>query len=262
MSEVTSHASGFFCFAELAAADKAAAAAFYGELFGWESVGVPPVPEAGYFLMKLGGKDVAGMYQLSPKQREDGARPAWLSYVSVANADESAAKAKRLGGTVVAEPFDVGGIGRMSLVKDPQGARLAVWQAQGHHGYSLVADPGCVCWNELATTDSKGATVFYAGLFGWIPDVKPMGATSYTEWKRGKTVVAGMLQMDEGWKGVQPHWMTYFGVEDCDVSAGVAEELGGRICVPPSDIPNVGRFAVIDDPGGATFSIFTPRLTA
>ena len=262
MPEIAWHPPGTFCFAELAASDRAAAAAFYGGLFGWETVGVPPVPEAAYFLLKLAGRDVGGMYQISPGQKEGGAGSSWLSYVSVASADESAARVESLGGALIARPFDVPGIGRMCLAADPQGARFALWQPGGHVGYGLVGDPGCVCWHELATTDPKGATAFYGGLFGWTADTKPMVGGTYTEWRHGKTTVGGMLEMSGAWKGDSPHWLTYFAVDDGDLSAARAVDLGGSLVVSPVDLPNVGRLAVIADPGGAPFALFTPRLTA
>jgi predicted enzyme related to lactoylglutathione lyase len=262
MSDVTAHAPGFFCFAELAAGSKASAAEFYGGLFGWEAVGVPPVPDAGYFLLKLGGRDVAGMYELGPAQREQGLVPSWLAYVGVSNADASAERVRNLGGTLLAEPFDVGGIGRMCLATDPQGARFALWQPTGHIGYSRVGDPGCVCWNELATDDPEGAAAFYAGLFGWVADTKPMSSGTYTEWKHGKSVAGGMLEIAPEWGAMPPQWTVYFAVDDCDVSASLASALAGKVQVAPDDVPNVGRLAVLEDPDGATFSIFTPRLTA
>jgi predicted enzyme related to lactoylglutathione lyase len=52
-----------------------------------------------------------------------------------------------------------------------------------------------------------------------------------------------------------PHWMPYFQVEDCDAAAANAAKLGGTVCVPPTDIPSIGRFAVLQDPTGATFSV-------
>ena len=262
MPEVISHPPGSFCFAELATPDRGAASAFYGGLFGWETIAVPPVPEASYFLLKLGGLDVGGMLELSPQQKAKGTPSSWLVYVSVSNADASAGRVARLGGTLLSEPFDVGGIGRMCLATDPQGARFAMWQPTGHIGYARVGDAGSVCWNELATSDAKGAAAFYSGLFGWVADARATGGGGYTEWRSGKTSAGGMLEMNSEWKGVPAHWMTYFAVDDCDVSATLAAELGGSVCVPPDDIPNVGRFAVIDDPGGAPFAIFTPRLTA
>jgi predicted enzyme related to lactoylglutathione lyase len=64
-----------------------------------------------------------------------------------------------------------------------------------------------------------------------------------------------MLQMTAEWGDVPPHWMVYISVEDCDAAAKKVAELGGQVCVPPTDLPEVGRFAVINDPTGATFSI-------
>jgi predicted enzyme related to lactoylglutathione lyase len=262
MPEVLSHPPGAFCFAELAAADLGAASDFYCGLFDWESVGVPPVPEAGYFLFRLEECDVAGMYQLPAKQRENGDAPTWLPYISVSSADDSAEKLTSLGGTLLAPPFDVGEIGRMCHATDPGGARFALWQPTGHVGYRKVGEPGSVCWMELAASGVASAIEFYTGLFGWEAVTKPMGGYSYTEWKLGKKVIGGMLEMTPEWKGIPPRWMTYFAVEDCDLSARLAMDLGGRVEVAPDDIPGLGRFAVIADPGGAEFSIFTARLTA
>jgi hypothetical protein len=57
------------------------------------------------------------------------------------------------------------------------------------------------------------------------------------------------------WRGVPPHWMVYVAVDDIDAAARKVVELGGKVCVPPTTIP-VGRFAVVNDPQGATFSLF------
>jgi predicted enzyme related to lactoylglutathione lyase len=62
------------------------------------------------------------------------------------------------------------------------------------------------------------------------------------------------------WQGVPPHWAIYVSVADCDERAARASELGGKLCVPPTDIPNVGRFSVVSDPQGAMFNII--HLTA
>ena len=70
--------------------------------------------------------------------------------------------------------------------------------------------------------------------------------------------VAGMMQMDgPQFEGVPPHWMGYITVEDVDSKAKQVEKLGGKIMVPPMDIPNVGRFTVIQDPTGAVVSLIT-----
>ncbi len=68
--------------------------------------------------------------------------------------------------------------------------------------------------------------------------------------------MGGMLPMrGDQWQGVPPHWMIYVTVADCDERAKHAAEIGGKVCVPPTDIPNTGRFSVISDPQGAMFAL-------
>ena len=77
--------------------------------------------------------------------------PAWNSYITVESADEAAARASELGGTVHAPAFDVLDVGRMAVVQDPQGAYFMVWEPKAHIGAALVNAPGALSWNELAT---------------------------------------------------------------------------------------------------------------
>jgi predicted enzyme related to lactoylglutathione lyase len=73
--------------------------------------------------------------------------------------------------------------------------------------------------------------------------------------------MGGLLPMQGAqWQGVPPHWSIYITVADCDERAARAGQLGGKVCVPPTDIPNVGRFSVIGDPQGAMFNII--QMTA
>lgn len=110
------------------------------------------------------------------------------------------------------------------------------------------------CWNELATTDAAACAKFYSELFGWTSETVPMGPMAYTRFKEGGDVAAGMLQMTAEWAGVRPHWMAYVAVADADECVRRVWELGGKVCVPPTDIPT-GRFAVVEDPTGAVFSV-------
>ena len=59
---------------------------------------------------------------------------------------------------------------------------------------------------------------------------------------------------------VPPHWMVYFAVGDCEASSKRAKELGGKVVVPPTDIPKAGRFSILSDPAGATFAIIKLNL--
>lgn len=116
---------------------------------------------------------------------------------------------------------------------------------------------GTFCWNELTTTDSQSCTNFYTRLFGWMPSTSDIGGVPYTTFKSGEREVGGMFQMTDEWGDPRPpaHWMTYVAVDDVEEVVRRVAELGGKVCVPPTDIPNVGRFSVITDPSGATLSV-------
>jgi hypothetical protein len=241
---------------ELSTTNASDAKQFYSGLFGWEAKDEPAGPMT-YTTLRRDGKDVAGLYQLGPDQA--GMPPNWGSYVSVASADETARKVSSLGGKVAMEPFDVMEHGRMAVFQDPLGAFVSVWQPNKHHGFDGYGTPGFVCWNELMTTDTKKARDFYTRLFDWKAEEQDFGAMRYTMFKLDDKPVGGMLKITDDMGPVPPNWMVYFAVEDCDASVNEAKRLGGRITVPPSDIPKVGRFSVLTDPQGAAFAVI--RLT-
>jgi predicted enzyme related to lactoylglutathione lyase len=118
---------------------------------------------------------------------------------------------------------------------------------------------GSFCWIELATTDQPAAKKFYSSLFGWEAEDSPMGPEfSYTIFRLGGKQAGGAyrLMKEQVDAHVPPHWMLYVRVEGVDASAAKAVRLGAKQVVPPSDIPNVGRFAVLQDPTGGHISIF------
>lgn len=255
MTEMSKYAPGTFSWVELSTTDAEAAKKFYGELFGWSIVDVPIGEGGTYTMLQLEGKDVAALYQQGEDQQAQGIPPHWLSHVTVADVNITAEKVKSLGGTMVMGPFDVMTAGRMGVAQDPSGATFALWQPRDNIGAQLRDQPNTLCWNELATDDADKARDFYANLFDWSVEVEEFGPTVYTTFSNAGRPNGGMLQMNEEWEGIPPNWMTYFAVEDCDASAEKAKKLGGTLTVPPTDIPPVGRFAVIQDPQGAVFSI-------
>ena len=250
MTEVSRHEPGSFCWAELATTDDGSAKKFYTTLFGWGFEDSPAGPGMIYTMLKKNGKSVGALYKMRPEQK--GMPPNWMTYVTVASADESAKKAKELGGKLTMEPFDVMDVGRMAIIEDQQGARICVWEAKKHIGAEVVNEPGALCWAELDTTDTESAKRFYTGLFGWGAKV----SETYTEWQQGGTSIGGMMKIPKEWGPVPPNWLVYFAVTDCDATAKKTGELGGEAIVPPTDIPGMGRFSVLRDPQGAVFAIY------
>ncbi|HYN92863.1 MAG TPA: VOC family protein [Pilimelia sp.] len=252
---MTTRPPGSFSWVDLGTPDVAAAAAFYGTLFGW-TAHVSPLPDAGgYTILNKDGQAVAGAGPLS----DDDQPTAWSSYVATDDADAVAERVGAAGGKVLMAPTDVLEQGRMAVFLDRAGAAFSVWQPGRNGGAQLFDSPGSLYWNELTTRDVTGSKEFYGAVFGWGAKDSPMGDYSYTEWELAGRSVGGMMPMvgDEWPADLPAHWMVYFAVADCDASAARSAELGGRVSVPPTDTPQ-GRFAVLNDPHGAFFSVIAP----
>jgi uncharacterized protein len=117
--------------------------------------------------------------------------------------------------------------------------------------------PGVFSWCELMTTDVEAAKKFYTQLLGWTTDDVAMEGMHYTVIKAGGTEIGGMMPIPPQNPGMPPCWGTYITVDDVDATARRAEQLGAKALVPPTDIPNVGRFYVFQDPQGAVISAIT-----
>lgn len=255
LQETPNFKPGTFCWVELGTSDGDAAKTFYTQLFGWSYEDHPMGPGMVYTMLKLDGKDVGALYKLMDEQVSQGVPPNWLSYVSVSNADESTAKAKELGATILKEAFDVMTVGRMSVIQDPTGAVFALWQAGDSKGIGIYNAPSSLCWNELMSTDSKRAKEFYTGLFGWGANTQDFGGFEYTMFQNGERGAGGMLQIAPEMGPIPSNWLVYFAVDDCDAKVQKATELGAKVCKPADNIPGVGRFAILTDPQGAGFAI-------
>jgi predicted enzyme related to lactoylglutathione lyase len=253
MSERASYTPGTPCWVELGTPDIEAAAAFYGELFGWE---IPELPNSaelgGYRRAKKGGKDVAGAAPLM----QEGQPPAWSTYVSVTDAAATLATVGEAGGQVIVEPMDVVGLGTMGVFADPTGAVCGVWQPGTFAGAELVNEPGAFAWNELGTRDPAAAKAFYSAVFGWGTKDHDMGEMgTYTEWLVGEDSVGGMMDVSGRLPDEVPaHWLAYFAVENTDAAVETVGSAGGGVSFGPIDIP-AGRFAIVTDPHGAAFAV-------
>jgi predicted enzyme related to lactoylglutathione lyase len=269
---------GVPCWIDTAQPDPEAAVAFYGDLFGWEFEDtMPPGSPGKYYIGRIRGGDVAAVSSQPPD-----APPAvaWNTYVWVADADETAAKVRAAGGSVLMEPGDIMDAGRMAVFADPAGAAFSVWQPAQHRGAAIVNEHGSLNFNTLNTRDVEGARAFYGAVFGW--DLLDAGGTgsmwalpAYGDFLEQRTpgTRAGMAEMgapprfEEVVAALMPiaddtpaHWAITFAVDDADAIAARASELGGRVIVAPFDAPWV-RMTVIADPQGATFtaSKFVPE---
>jgi predicted enzyme related to lactoylglutathione lyase len=248
MGERTSHPAGAFSWIDLQTDNLDGAKHFYGELFGWDYNDIPIGDGAVYAMAQLQGHSVAGLGE----RQDESIPPHWNCYVTVADADASAARARELGANLLAEPFDVFEAGRMAAFADPQGAVLSVWQAKDSIGAGLVNVPGALTWNDLLTPDVQASAEFYRGLFGWdITEIEGSGGQYWSIANDGR-LNGGIMPLPEGG---HPAWNLYIASEDLDATQAKAAELGAETVMGPIDVPNGTRFVILRDPSNAVFSV-------
>jgi predicted enzyme related to lactoylglutathione lyase len=245
---------GKFVWFELVSRDAKKAQAFYGEVLGWK-VRPFPMGEAAYEMIYAGDTMIGGY--AAPKSDRQPSH--WISYVSVEDVDAAAKAATANGGKVVEAPFDIPEVGRTARIADPQGAELCVFKNVTGDPDDALPPRGGWCWNELHTTDPAKALAFYEKVVGFShrslvgPDI------TYHILSKGGVDRGGVTDQLAG--GVRPYWLPYVAVDDADATIARARKLGATICVGPEDIPNVGRFGVLQDPTGASLAILKPLPT-
>lgn len=126
----------------------------------------------------------------------------------------------------------------------------------------MTAKKGRFDWFDLMTTDVAGAKSFYSKVIGW--KTQKWEKDDYEMFAVGEQPIGGVVALSDEMKkmGAPPSWMAHIETDDVDATAKQAAQLGGKVQHPPTDIPSVGRFAVLTDPQGATFAIFKPLKPA
>lgn len=179
------------CWIDLMSSDTDRSRAFYGDLFGWTSE-AGGEEYGGYITFALDGAVVAGC--MGKQEGMEAMPDAWSTYLSVTDADATAAAATAAGGTVIMPVMDVMTLGRMGFLADPAGAAIGIWQAGEHAGFDVMGEPGAPAWFELHTRDFGPAVAFYAQVFGTEPHVMADEADfRYTNLREGDTDLAGIM---------------------------------------------------------------------
>lgn len=233
------------CWTDYGAADLEAAKTLYAGLFGWAFEGGDP-EYGGYLNATRKGLPAAGMAPLM----NPGDSPSWTLYFATDDAASTAARIREAGGTVVVEPMAVGPFGTMAIAADAQGNAFGLWQSGEHTGYRIYNEPGALVWEEAAVDDPAAARQFYSAVFGFTFAEVP-GAEGYTTFATGGDPLGGLGGHQPGSpKG----WTVCFAVASTDDAVATVEGAGGKVTMAPMDT-EYGRFAVVEDPWGAPFSV-------
>ena len=250
---------GRHVWSELMTTDVKGAETFYDKVVGWTSSGSSNAQMEYYEFKRADGVSIGGLME-RPKGMH--MPPFWSMYIAVPNFEDGIAHVKRLGGSELSGVIDVPTVGRMQMVKDPQGAAFYVIQLQ-NPGNSVEQDPlvGDASWLELMTTDAPAAMEFYQNLFGWEPgDAMDMGPDGkYQMFKHGDRVIGGMMKKPPQLAQMPPFWGIYFRVPDIDEAVERIKANGGTIMNGPIEVPGGDRIVNALDPQGASFSLHAKK---
>ncbi|MDQ6640830.1 MAG: VOC family protein [Pseudomonadota bacterium] len=247
-----SYTPGRFVWFEHLSNDIPKARGFYEKLFGWNTEMMAMSSGDPYPVIHNGEAGIGG-YAQAPA----GAPPQWMSYLSVSDVDSAYKAALAAGAKSLTAPMDCGSAGRSATIADPTGGVFSLWRgAQGDPTETETTPPGGWIWNELSTQDEKLALAFYEKVFAFTHDEMPMPDGTYFVLKQGEKGRAGLYKPMQA--SLPTMWTPYVSVADCDATSAKATGLGATVCLPPSDIPNVGRLAMFTDPQGASIAILKP----
>jgi predicted enzyme related to lactoylglutathione lyase len=240
---------------ELMTSDPQAAETFYKTVVGWTSAPFAGSPMPYTLFKRKGDVGVAGLMQTPEGMNMP---PFWAMYIAVPGLEDAVAKVNRLGGSELSEVITVPTVGKMQMVKDPQGAAFYVLEPEPRE-VSPDRDPevGEASWLELMTTDADAAMPFYQELFGWQPseamDMGPMG--KYQMFNYGSRMIGGMMNKSSEMAQVPPNWGIYFRVPDINAAVERIKASGGQILNGPMEVPGGDMVLNGMDPQGAAFSL-------
>ena len=237
------------CWVDISVPDVTAGTAFYAAVLGWDFV--DSGEEYGHYnIAQVEGRAAAG---LGPVMAE-GTPTAWTLYFASDDADATAKLITEHGGSLLFEPMDIPGSGRMCVAVDPTGAAFGVWQALGMIGAGVVNEPGGLGWEDGRLADPETGKRFYGDVFGFTYGSFEGAPDQYWTFHRGGDPLGGIGGMMGAPEGTPSHWLAYFAVADADAALAAARDAGGSVVAGPDDGP-FGRIAVLADPFGATFAV-------
>jgi predicted enzyme related to lactoylglutathione lyase len=218
---------------------------FYGTLFGWEFS--PSASDSEYWLIMHHGEPIGGLIAL-PDLDPEVPESVWLSSLSVADVDQAVATLRTYQGTVLEEPREVPGRGRMTVVQDPEGAPLVFLRAVGGDPAERPVRPGDWLWIDLFTRNRRVAMDFYTALAGvTVQTLTEADGQVVHLFQRDGRPQAGLVEM--ALDGVEAHWLPYVRVTDIKATVARATALGGSIILRQADV------AILADPSGAAIGV-------
>lgn len=237
------------CWVDLSVPDLPEGVDFYARVLGWTMVD-SGAEYGNYHIAHVDGRAAAG---IGPAMAE-GQPSAWTVYLASDDVDATAKLVTEHGGSLLFEPMDVAGNGRMAIAADPAGAAFGIWQALGMIGAGVYNEPGGLSWEDARLTDVDAARRFYTGVFSYSYQPIEGAPEDYQTFHLDGPPLGGMGGMMGAPDGTPSHWLPYFGVADADAAVAAVEQGGGTVLTPLESTP-YGRMGTVTDPFGAVFAV-------
>jgi uncharacterized protein len=247
---------------ELNTSDVDKAKAFYGQVLGW-TIEDKEMGGQKYSAVMSGGKEIALVQALPADAKAKKMTPAWMGYVSVPDVDAAVATASDKGARVVMPAMDMPEIGRFAVLADPNGTAFGVVRAAKGDEADAMPEPGQFVWVEYWGKDPKKvaeAAAFYSAVAGYTTETMKVGKDDYTI---GSASGAGRMGFGKASKPTgHGRFAPYVVVASVDETVKAATKAKAKVLLKPTDVPDVGRVAVLTDPQGATFAVMTMATPA
>lgn len=253
-------ADGFIWY-ELVTHDIDKAVDFYKKVVGWE-IRDSGMPGMRYMIFGKGGKDVGGIMNWAATGTT-GMPPEWMGHIHTTKLDEELKAVTADGGIIIKPAQDIPGVGRFAVVLDPQKVKYLLFEPGRKDAPPRLEQMavGNVGWHELLTGDAEKAFSYYSRHYGWqkdyAHDMGPMG--TYQTFRIDQPLyTGGMMSIQKGPgapEGMVPHWSYYFTIADIEAAQKRVIDAGGKIVIPPMDVPGGSRILQALDDQGCKFAL-------
>lgn len=254
------HTPGRWVWADLVTSDVAAAAEFYGDVFGWtyETYGGKDDRDT-YTLVLADGLPIGGIVFDQRATKGDVPSARWIGLLSVTDVAATAAAVSANGGKVVVAPRSLGERGETAVFQDPEGVPFGAVRSKHGDPADYAGDLNEWVWLDLWTHDVERATRFYGAVAGYrVVPLEQDGPRSGAHLVAGDYARAGIMRLNDDRETAI--WLPYVRVADARATASKARAAGGKVLREPM---NVGGaiVAVIADPTGAPIGVAQLNVT-
>ena len=252
-----------FCWNQLATPNIDESIVFYSALFGWDVVEEDLADGGTTVRLAHKGDFVVGMHVLSEIEVNHGWKARWEPFLRVDNIPDVLVRVSEQPGQVLEGDVSAGTHGTLATISSPSGAQLCLWEAGSFSGQGMTRQNGVPSWHTLLVSNLDIEHTFWSKVVGWgdAQEAPELGLGHFTHPVHGN--IAGSRVPSEEMKTtlgqLDCRWVPHIQVADCNQTVESAKAIGATVLLATEEVPNGGTQALIVDPLGGVFGVYTPR---